>query len=229
MFWRSSLTARGSATRQSGASPNAWSRPSAGSSKLPRGRVGRCGRHAGEEPPKQGEGAVGDRRIPSAQDLDLPAEPRIHAPRKRDRLQQAKTGRRRRGLVRIRDFTARQAARLMGVPDSLTVPDTVTGAMRAFGDAVAVPVVHHLARHLLSVWSLRFRHFLLVRSLIRLKPESYLVSVSPGADAPSRRPARPRISPGHRGLASSAPSAGGSRAWPPATPAGLPIAPQADA
>lgn len=46
--------------------------------------------------------------------------------------------------------TARETARLMGVSDSYKLPANYNDAYKAMGDAVAVPVVRHLARHLLA-------------------------------------------------------------------------------
>lgn len=46
-------------------------------------------------------------------------------------------------------LTAREAARLMGAPDSYKLPGTYNDGYKAMGDAVAVPVVRHLAEHLL--------------------------------------------------------------------------------
>ena len=45
--------------------------------------------------------------------------------------------------------TPRELARLMGAPDSFRLPANYNEAYKAMGDAVAVPVVRHLARHLL--------------------------------------------------------------------------------
>lgn len=46
-------------------------------------------------------------------------------------------------------ITVREAARLMGAPDSYLLPGGYNDGYRAMGDAVAVPVVRHLAKHLL--------------------------------------------------------------------------------
>jgi len=51
--------------------------------------------------------------------------------------------------VRSRLLTPREAARLMGVPDSFWLPDSYNDAYLAMGDAVAVPVVAWLSDHLL--------------------------------------------------------------------------------
>jgi DNA (cytosine-5)-methyltransferase 1 len=45
-------------------------------------------------------------------------------------------------------LTARETARLMGLPDSYILPGSYTDAYHLTGDGVAVPVVRHLARHL---------------------------------------------------------------------------------
>jgi len=52
--------------------------------------------------------------------------------------------------VRTRALTAREGARLMGLPDSYVLPKAVTRALHVVGDGVAVPVVRHLAAHILE-------------------------------------------------------------------------------
>jgi DNA (cytosine-5)-methyltransferase 1 len=54
------------------------------------------------------------------------------------------------GRVRSRLLTAREAARLMGIPDGYRLPPAVTAALHVAGDGVAVPVVRWLARELLE-------------------------------------------------------------------------------
>ena len=54
------------------------------------------------------------------------------------------------GVVRSRLLTPREAARLMGLPDSYRLPATVTAALHVTGDGVAVPVVRWLAQELLE-------------------------------------------------------------------------------
>ena len=56
---------------------------------------------------------------------------------------------RREGVLRSRLLTVREAARLMGAPDSYRLPGSYTDAYKAMGDAVAAPVAHWLGRHLL--------------------------------------------------------------------------------
>jgi DNA (cytosine-5)-methyltransferase 1 len=51
--------------------------------------------------------------------------------------------------VRSRLLSPREAARLMGVPDSYLVPGNYNEAYHLFGDGVAVPVVSWLEKHLL--------------------------------------------------------------------------------
>lgn len=53
------------------------------------------------------------------------------------------------GGVRSRLLAAREAARLMGLPDDYHLPDNEVQAAHLLGDGVAIPVVAHLARHLL--------------------------------------------------------------------------------
>ncbi|GAA0646500.1 DNA cytosine methyltransferase [Brevundimonas lenta] len=52
------------------------------------------------------------------------------------------------GAVRSRLMTARETARLMGLPDSYRLPASYSAACHLTGDGVAVPVVRHLARWL---------------------------------------------------------------------------------
>ena len=54
------------------------------------------------------------------------------------------------GQVRTRLLSPREAARLMGLPDSYVLPETATRALQVAGDGVAVPVVRWLARELLE-------------------------------------------------------------------------------
>jgi DNA (cytosine-5)-methyltransferase 1 len=54
-----------------------------------------------------------------------------------------------RGRVRTRLLSPREAARLMGVPDSYPLPSSYNDAYHLFGDGVAVPVVRWLENHLL--------------------------------------------------------------------------------
>jgi len=53
------------------------------------------------------------------------------------------------GCVRTRLLSPREAARLMGVPDSYPLPMAYNDAYHLFGDGVAVPVVSWLENHLL--------------------------------------------------------------------------------
>ena len=52
--------------------------------------------------------------------------------------------------VRTRLLTAREAARLMGLPESYNLPKAATSALQVTGDGVAVPVVRWLAQELLQ-------------------------------------------------------------------------------
>lgn len=52
--------------------------------------------------------------------------------------------------VRARLMTPREAARLMGLPDSYVLPSGSTAALHVVGDGVAPPVVRHLADSLLT-------------------------------------------------------------------------------
>lgn len=55
-----------------------------------------------------------------------------------------------RGEIRTRLLTAREAARLMGLPDSYALPTSATAGLHVAGDGVAVPVVRWLAETLLE-------------------------------------------------------------------------------
>ncbi len=52
--------------------------------------------------------------------------------------------------IRTRLLSSREAARLMGVPDSYPIPQNYNEAYHLFGDGLAVPVVRWLSRHLLE-------------------------------------------------------------------------------
>ena len=52
--------------------------------------------------------------------------------------------------LRARQLTAREGARLMGLPDSYRLPARATAAFHVIGDGVAPPAVRHLAVHLLE-------------------------------------------------------------------------------
>ena len=54
------------------------------------------------------------------------------------------------GQVRTRLLSAREAARLMGLPESYRLPKAATGALHVAGDGVAVPVVRWLAQEILE-------------------------------------------------------------------------------
>ena len=54
------------------------------------------------------------------------------------------------GRVRSRLLTAREAARLMGLPDSYRLPGAATSALHVAGDGVAAPVVRWLAQEILE-------------------------------------------------------------------------------
>lgn len=54
------------------------------------------------------------------------------------------------GQVRSRLMSARETARLMGLPDSYRLPGSYSAACHLTGDGVAVPVVRHLAEWLIE-------------------------------------------------------------------------------
>lgn len=53
-------------------------------------------------------------------------------------------------VIRTRHMTARESARLMGLPDDYSLPAAKTHAAKVIGDGVAIPVVQFLAEALLS-------------------------------------------------------------------------------
>jgi DNA (cytosine-5)-methyltransferase 1 len=54
------------------------------------------------------------------------------------------------GKIRMRAIQPREAARLMGLPDSYVLPANPIEALSLVGDGVVVPVVRHLAEHILE-------------------------------------------------------------------------------
>ena len=52
--------------------------------------------------------------------------------------------------IRSRLLSPREAARLMGLPDSYKLPENYNEAYHLAGDGVVVPVVRFLAAHLLE-------------------------------------------------------------------------------
>jgi DNA (cytosine-5)-methyltransferase 1 len=54
------------------------------------------------------------------------------------------------GEVRSRWLTAREAARLMGLPESYRLPASANAGLQLAGDGVVVPVVRHLAGAILA-------------------------------------------------------------------------------
>lgn len=54
------------------------------------------------------------------------------------------------GKVRSRLLSPREAARLMGLPETYVLPERYNEAYHLAGDGVVVPVVRHLAKHLLE-------------------------------------------------------------------------------
>lgn len=63
--------------------------------------------------------------------------------------------------VRTRLLSAREAARLMGLKDSYILPEKYNEAYHLMGDGLAVPVVKHLATHLLHDITMPFRTVLI--------------------------------------------------------------------
>jgi DNA (cytosine-5)-methyltransferase 1 len=54
------------------------------------------------------------------------------------------------GRVRSRLMSARETARLMGLPDDYILPEKYNEAYHLTGDGVVAPVVSHIARHILE-------------------------------------------------------------------------------
>lgn len=54
------------------------------------------------------------------------------------------------GTIRSRLLSTREAARLMGLPDNYILPAHYNAAYHLVGDGVVVPVVRHLAQHILE-------------------------------------------------------------------------------
>ena len=54
------------------------------------------------------------------------------------------------GKIRSRLLSPREAARLMGLPDTYALPKNYNEAYHLAGDGVVVPVVRHLAAHLIE-------------------------------------------------------------------------------
>ena len=54
------------------------------------------------------------------------------------------------GHLKTRLLTVREAARLMGAPDSFQLPGSYNDGYMAMGDAVAFPVAKFLSEHLLA-------------------------------------------------------------------------------
>ena len=55
------------------------------------------------------------------------------------------------GAVKTRLLSVREAARLMGVPDSYVIPSNYNDGYHIFGDGLAVPAVNFIGQHLLDV------------------------------------------------------------------------------
>jgi DNA (cytosine-5)-methyltransferase 1 len=62
--------------------------------------------------------------------------------------------------IKSRLLSPREAARLMGVPDSYKLPDNYNEAYHLMGDGLAVPVVDWIARHILDPLALANRRLL---------------------------------------------------------------------
>jgi len=56
-----------------------------------------------------------------------------------------------RGSIKMRVMTPREYARLQGVPDEYPITASGVQALTGFGDAVCVPVISWIARHVLNL------------------------------------------------------------------------------
>jgi DNA (cytosine-5)-methyltransferase 1 len=54
------------------------------------------------------------------------------------------------GRIRSRLLSPREAARLMGLPDTYKLPEKYNDAYHIAGDGLVVPAVRHLTRHILE-------------------------------------------------------------------------------
>ena len=88
------------------------------------------------------------------------------------------------GRTRMRAIQPREAARLMGLPDSYILPAKPVDALSLCGDGVVVPVVHHLARWVFEP--------LLDRAVAKASTASQTAAVEAGQAMP-RRPLRREI------------------------------------
>lgn len=74
--------------------------------------------------------------------------------------------------VRSRLISARETARLMGLPDSYVLPASRNEAYQLTGDGVAVPVVRYVARHVIEPILLRSREDFGAKSATSWKNQS---------------------------------------------------------
>ncbi len=81
------------------------------------------------------------------------------------------------GKVRTRLLTPREAARLMGAPDSFRLPQHFNDGHRAMGDAVVVPAVSWLSEHLLVPLALECRNAGLKQRRVADLPEGLVSSL----------------------------------------------------
>jgi DNA (cytosine-5)-methyltransferase 1 len=78
--------------------------------------------------------------------------------------------------VRSRLLSPREAARLMGVPDSFSLPANYNDAYKAMGDGVVVPVVRWLSDHLLTPLAAKA-----TGPVIRIRSDALVVSDDVGS------------------------------------------------
>ena len=87
------------------------------------------------------------------------------------------------GRVRTRLISARETARLMGLPDDYPLPARYNDAYHLTGDGVAVPVVRHLAEHVLEP---------ILKSFRKLRVSAQVPRAATDCSG-TRRPHRPNI------------------------------------
>jgi DNA (cytosine-5)-methyltransferase 1 len=73
--------------------------------------------------------------------------------------------------IRTRLISARETARLMGLPDSYKLPENYNEAYHLTGDGVVVPVVRHLACHIFEP-ILEAKPAQLIKSIKRIQPRA---------------------------------------------------------
>jgi len=105
--------------------------------------------------------------------------------------------------VRSRLLSPREAARLMGLPDDYRLPGNYNDAYGLMGDGVVVPVVRHLAEHILE-------------PILRASPAATCFTIMPRMALPASSPSSAANSPPPLPSPANAPARSGSRSPSPA-------------